>query len=200
MLHSVLRRFLALVVVTAGVAGAQSIPDDAGPISRSLVIRAPGIGVLLPIGENGALHLGLGASGSVSSMSGGFGFPARSIVELGLEAGYLRFSPAVDRLRTYRYGRVGYGQRRFKPDPAAPVHAATAALGFGALAQVTSRLGLMADVGASWTVRQQRQDVVLFPGEPFENVSTTTNWGIVSSIGVTLRAKPSANSSPSPSP
>lgn len=201
MLPASLRCLAASIVLPVCIASAQNIPDDEGPVSRSLVIRAPGVGVLLPVGTNGALQLTLLASGSVSAASGGLDVPPRSSVEVGLEGSYQQFAASENRLRTYRFARLGYSQRRLKPVPSSdPLHIGIAAVGIGALAQVTARLGVMADVGPSWTVTRQRQEFTSFPGSSFESVSTVTTWGLVTRVGVTLRAKPSAEPSPSPSP
>lgn len=182
-------RLLALVVVPVVAADAQPAEGD-GPISRSLLIRGNGLGVLLPLGDAAALQLSLGLNGSVSAGSGQFDSPPRSVVDASLSAAYMRFSPSEQRVRTFSFARLGYGRSWLNPDPNVASQTVTIAGGVGALGQVTPRLGLMADVGPSWTVRRQEGEVVSVIGTPLRYESTVTTWGLAGSVGVTIRAKP----------
>lgn len=182
---------LALIAPLAPTA-AQDEPVSDERLAPSLLFRS-GLGALLPVGGRGALTVTMSLGGSVSSRSGNPSSPPRSSVLAGIATGYLRFGPEAGRLRTFKFARLSYSYDRISPEPHNPSHTGGLSVGYGGLAQVTPRFGVMADVGLNWSVRKQFSENGV-PGFPsFSSTITTTSWGIGTAIGATLRAKPKRN-------
>ncbi len=186
---------VALLLLSAPLAhsAAQEEPADDERLAPSLLIRN-GLGALLPVGERGALSLTLSLTGSVSALSGTMESAPRSWVNLGVATGYMRLRPVDNRLRTFTFARLSYNLERYAPAPNNPAHTGGVAVGLGGLAQVTPRFGVIADAGLTWSVRRQFSRTIPPFGFPsMSSTSTSSQWGIGTSIGVTLRAKPKSN-------
>lgn len=198
MSSSVKSLVLAALLLPVPALGAQDVPTVGAPVSRSLLLREAAVAAMLPLGDGGALTVGLSAFGTVTARSGDFPQSPRSQTEAQVEVGYLRLGAEDQRVRPYRVVRLSYGVLRYAPEPKALAHSIGAYVGIGAMAQLTQRVGLIADVGPRYRVRRHSPVTPSFivPGSTMRNTETVSTWATATFIGVTLRAKPRAPSAP----
>jgi hypothetical protein len=153
----------------------------------ALVIGGPGqVGVLLPR-NRWSIRPDFTISGSLSYAEGATVIGPHSSVAPGVGVSFLRYAkPTADSLRLYAVTRLGYQTLLTTSDGFSPdfeTFEAQLALGGGAHFQPTDRLGLFAELHASYVLRRNAYS------SAFGNSSTFTQvtWQLRPMVGATLR-------------